>query len=57
MDVNVYFHVLLEESVLPVSLKELAALMVMGREQPLMEMANIYVVISLSKIDKNLVFH
>lgn len=66
MNVNVYFHVLLEESVLPVSLKELAALMTMGREQPLMEMAIISVVISpcsnklsprhlkpLSKTDKN----
>lgn len=70
MNVNVYFHVLLEESVLPVSLKELAALMTMGRKQPLMEMAIISVVISpcsnklsprqlkpLSKTDKNLVLH
>lgn len=65
MNVNVYFHVFLGESVLSVSPKELVPLMMtMGGEQPLMETANISVLISplrhlkpISEIDKNLVIH
>lgn len=65
-----YFQILLEESVLFVSPKELALLMMMGGEQPLMETANVSLLISplsnklspghlkpISETDENLVLH